>query len=110
MKSVRNGFIAVLAIMLMVAGLAAGRPKRGLILSLAITFVALQTCDAFFTMWAMNHGFQEVNPYLAGIAGSWLSPVVKILPAALVSFGVVKAGKRFPVAATVGLSAVVAVE
>ena len=81
---------------------------KKLILSLAIGFVGLQAIDAFFTMWAMNHGFQEVNPYMVGLAGSWLSPVVKIVPAALVSAGVVKIGKRYPVAATIGLSAVVA--
>lgn len=81
---------------------------KKLILSLAIAFVGLQAADAFFTMWAMNHGFQEVNPYMVGLAGSWLSPAVKILPAAIMSAGVVKVGKKYPVAATIGLSAVVA--
>lgn len=69
---------------------------KKLIRSLAVTFVAFEAADAFFTLWAVNHGFQEANPLLAPIAGTWISPVVKILPAALVAFFLARLGDRFP--------------
>lgn len=63
---------------------------------LGIGFVALEAADAFFTLWAMHNGFQEVNPLLAPIAGTWASPLVKILPAALVAWGLSRLGNRYP--------------
>lgn len=74
-----------------------GRPNmKKLILTLGIAFVALQVADAFLTLWAVNHGFEEVNPLLAPIAGTWLGPVVKIVPAALVVWGLDRLGRRYP--------------
>jgi hypothetical protein len=66
--------------------------------TLGIAFVALEAVDAFLTMWAANtlQGFQEMNPLLAPIAGSWLSPLVKIVPSALIAWGLVRLGNRFP--------------
>jgi hypothetical protein len=69
---------------------------KKLVVSLGIAFVGLQAADAFLTMWAVNHGFQEVNPFLAPIAGTWYSPIVKILPAALVAWGLARLGRRYP--------------
>ena len=69
---------------------------KKLIATLGIAFVAAQAADAFLTLWAVNHGFQEVNPLLAPIAGTWLSPLVKIVPAALVVWGLDRLGRRYP--------------
>lgn len=65
---------------------------------LGTTFVAAQASDAFLTLWAANNldGFQELNPILAPIAGTWWSPVVKIIPAALVAWGLARLGRRYP--------------
>lgn len=45
---------------------------------LAVFFIALEAVDGFFTMWATNHGFIEVNRLAAPVAGSWLFPTWKI--------------------------------
>ena len=50
---------------------------------LAIVFIALQAMDAGLTIWAVNHGFHEVNTLVAPIAHSWLLVVAKVLPAIL---------------------------
>lgn len=69
---------------------------KKLVRTLGITFVALEAADAFLTLWAVNHGFQEINPLMAPIAGTWLSPLVKIVPAALVVWGLDRLGRRHP--------------
>lgn len=69
---------------------------KKLIATLGIAFVAAEAADAFLTLWAVNHGFQEVNPILAPIAGTWASPLVKILPAALVVWALARLGRRYP--------------
>ena len=83
---------------------------KKLVRTLGITFVALQVTDAFLTLWAVNHGFEEVNPLLAPIAGTWLSPLVKIVPAALVVWGLDRLGHRYPrtrLVSDVGLGAAI---
>lgn len=69
---------------------------KKLVVILGIVFVAAQAADAFLTLWAVNHGFEEVNPILAPIAGTWLSPLVKIVPAALVVWFLIRLGRRYP--------------
>ena len=69
---------------------------KKLIAILGTAFVAAQATDAFLTLWAVNHGFEEVNPFLTPIAGTWWSPVVKIIPAALVAWGLARLGRRYP--------------
>lgn len=71
---------------------------KKLIISLGIIFIVAQSADAFLTMWAAHNlpGFQEMNPILAPIAGTWLSPLVKILPSALIAWGLYRLGTRFP--------------
>jgi len=69
---------------------------KKLIVTLGIALVAAQAADAFLTLWAVNHGFEEVNPIMAPIAGTWLSPLVKIIPAALVVWGLARLGRRYP--------------
>lgn len=83
---------------------------KKLVAILGVAFVAAQASDAFLTLWAVNHGFEEVNPFMAPIAGTWASPLVKILPAALVAWGLARLGRRYPKtqpASAVGLVAVV---
>ena len=69
---------------------------KKLIVTLGIAFVAFEAADAFLTLWAVNHGFEEVNPIMAPIAGTWASPLVKILPAVLVAWGLARLGRRYP--------------
>ena len=71
---------------------------KKLVVILGIAFVMAEAADAFLTLWAAWNldGFQEVNPLLAPIAGTWLSPLVKILPAALVAWGLSRLGNRYP--------------
>jgi len=85
---------------------------KNLVKVLGIAFVAAQAADAFLTLWAAHslEGFQEMNPLLAPIAGTWASPLVKILPAALVAWGLVRLGRRYPKTRStmvVGLAAVI---
>jgi hypothetical protein len=51
------------------------------VVALALLFLALETTDAFMTLWATSHGYQEINPLMAGITTTWLFPVIKIVPA-----------------------------
>ena len=51
----------------------------------AYLFISLQAVDAFLTLWATNHGFQEVNPVMMSIADSWWIVVVKLVPAIMVT-------------------------
>ena len=64
---------------------------------LAGGLVAAQIADSFLTLWATNNGFVEVNPIMAPIAHLWVMPVVKIVPALLVVWGIAKLQRRFPV-------------
>jgi len=63
---------------------------------LGITFIGFQAVDAFLTVWAVNNGFTELNPLLAPVAGTWVSPVVKILPAVFAVWLFAKAAGRWP--------------
>ena len=67
---------------------------------LAGALVAAQIADSFLTLWATNNGFVEVNPLMAPIAHLWIMPVVKIVPALLVVWGISKLQQRFPVLGT----------
>ena len=78
---------------------------------LGITFIAAQAVDSFLTLWATNNGYTEVNEILAPIAHTWLSPVVKILPAVVAVWVIGKLVKRYPkarVPANIGLVACIA--
>jgi len=78
---------------------------------LCMAFVGLEAADAFLTMWAVNNGFIEVNRLLAPVAGTWLSPAVKILPAAFAAWLLIKMTARWPktkTSANVGLAVTVA--
>lgn len=78
---------------------------KRIIIALAMALVALQVADSFLTMWATNHGYQEVNSIVAPIAHTWWLPVCKVLPAIGVSFLMVKLARRFPKTVVFGLSA-----
>ena len=78
---------------------------KRIIIVLAITLVVLQVADSFLTMWATNHGYQEVNSIVAPIAHTWWLPACKVLPAIGVSFLMVKLARRFPKTVAFGLSA-----
>ena len=77
--------------------------------ALSMAFIGLQTADTFLTMWAVNHGFTEVNPLMAPIASTWVSPVVKIAPAIIVAIGLAWLTKRWPRTRTVAIVGQVAV-
>jgi len=68
---------------------------------LAITFVALEAADSFLTMWAVNHGYTELNILMAPIAHTWWMVATKVLPAALVGWLLFWAVGRFPKSWTV---------
>ncbi len=78
--------------------------------ALSIAFIGLETADTFLTMWAVNHGFTEANPLMAPIADSWVSVLVKVVPAILVAIGMARLTRRWPrtkTVVTVGMAAVV---
>lgn len=78
---------------------------------LAGGLVAAQIADSFLTLWATNNGFVEINPIMAPIAHLWALPVVKIIPALVVVWGLAKLQKRFPIIGkpvSVGLVACIA--
>jgi len=84
-----------------------GRVKK-IIIALALALVVLQVADSFLTMWATNHGYQEVNSIVAPIAHTWWLPACKVLPAIGVSFLMVKLARRFPKTVVFGLLAALA--
>lgn len=64
---------------------------------LAGLFVGMQAVDGYLTLWAVNNGYTEVNRLYAPVAGNWYAPLVfKVLPAALVAFGLCRLAKRYP--------------
>ncbi len=64
---------------------------------LAGLFVGMQAVDGYFTLWAVNHGCTEANPLYAPVAGNWYAPLLfKVLPAALVAFGLYRLAQRYP--------------
>lgn len=69
---------------------------KKLVLTLGITLVVFEAADAFLTLWAVNNGFEEVNPLMVQIAGTWLFPLIKVIPAALVVWGLAYLGRRHP--------------
>lgn len=84
-------------------GIPKARVKK-IIVALALVLVVLQVADSFLTVWATNHGYQEVNSIVAPIAHTWWLPVCKVLPAIGVSFLMVKLARRFPKTVAFGLS------
>lgn len=69
-----------------------------------LIFVGLETADGILTMWATNHGFQEVNPLMAPIASSWVFLASKIVVVVL-SLGIlIVIGRRFPRSVNVALN------
>ena len=81
---------------------------KKIVVALVLTLVILQVADSFLTMWATNHGYQEVNSIVAPIAHTWWLPVCKVLPAIGVSFLMIKLARRFPKTVVFGLLAAVA--
>lgn len=69
---------------------------RVLVGALAITFTALEAADSFLTMWAVNHGYTELNILVAPFAGTWWMAACKVLPAALVGWLAFWSVGRFP--------------
>lgn len=65
-------------------------------LNLCGLFVILETVDATLTLWAVHHGFTEVNPLMAPLAGTWLGPLVKIVPALAASWLLLYVARRWP--------------
>ena len=63
---------------------------------LAIAFVTLEAADSFLTMWAVNHGYTELNILMAPIAHTWWMAAIKVLPVALVGWLLFWAVGRFP--------------
>jgi len=63
---------------------------------LAITLTALEAVDSFLTMWAVNHGYTELNILVAPFAHTWWLAAAKILPAALVGWLAYWLVGRFP--------------
>ncbi len=71
--------------------------------ALSMVFIGLETIDTFLTMWAVNHGFTEANPLMAPIADSWLSVLVKVVPAVMVAIGLAWLTRKWPRTRTVAL-------
>ena len=69
---------------------------KKLIVTLGIGFVAFQAADAFLTMWATNNGFQEVNPLMVSFAHTWAFPLMKIIPALVATWALLRVNARFP--------------
>lgn len=70
----------------------------------AATFATLEAVDGLMTVWAMKHGFVEINFLTAPIAGSWMFPVIKIA-LALIGIGVlIPMAKRFPRMVNIGFN------
>ncbi len=69
---------------------------KKIIAALAITFITVEAVDAFLTLWATNNGFQEVNPLMVPFAHTWAFPFIKIIPAGLVMWGIIRVNKRYP--------------
>lgn len=84
-------------------GIPKARVKK-IIVALVLVLVVLQVADSFLTVWATNHGYQEVNSIVTPIAHTWWLPVCKVLPAIGVSFLMVKLARRFPKTVAFGLS------
>ena len=66
------------------------------VIALAVAFVALQAADSFLTMWAVGHGYTELNSLIAPIAHTWWMVAIKVLPAIAVGVLAVWAVGRFP--------------
>ena len=84
---------------------------KKLIRILMIAFVAFEAADAFFTLWATNNGFLEVNPLMVPFAHTWALPFIKIIPALVATWALSKLNARFPrtrPATAFGLAAAVA--
>ncbi len=61
---------------------------------LAVLLVTLQIIDSLLTMWAVNHGYIELNPVIAPIAGTYWMLVVKVLP--VIGVGIFAIWVKFP--------------
>lgn len=61
-----------------------------------ILLVTLKAIDGFWTMWAVNNGYVEINPIMAPIAHTWLEPVATIIPTALFGILALWVSRKFP--------------
>jgi len=64
---------------------------------LTYLFISLQAFDAFLTLWATNHGFQEINPVMASIADTWWIVAVKLVPAIIATWFLGRLASRYPI-------------
>jgi len=69
---------------------------KKLVRNLGIALVTFEAADAFLTLWATNHGFQEVNPLMVPFAHTWAFPFMKIIPALAAIWLLSKLNARFP--------------
>lgn len=70
--------------------------------------IGMQVIDTFLTMWAIRFaGATEINPLMAPIAHTWVSPLVKIMPvlvvAALLHLPVVRQNRTYRLAGNIGM-------
>lgn len=63
---------------------------------LVTIFLVAQAIDCFFTMWATNNGFVEVNPLMAPFAHTWDFVFFKVTIPALIVAAIVLVTKKFP--------------
>lgn len=74
---------------------------------LSLVFLVLQLTDGLLTIWAVNNGYQEVNPLIVPIAGSLFYLSFKIVPAILAILfmdAVAKRDSKYNAAISAGLS------
>ena len=66
------------------------------LLASVMLLVVLKAIDGFWTMWAVNNAYVEINPIMAPIAHTWLEPTLTIIPTALFGVLVMWFSRRFP--------------
>lgn len=74
--------------------------------TLAVIFMTLEAIDGFFTMWATNHGFVEINKLAEPVASTWFFPAWKIGAAILGIFILMPITRHFPGLVKFGLALV----
>ncbi len=62
---------------------------------LAIAFALLVIADSLITWWAVNHGYTELNLFIAPIAHTWQLVVAKIVTSLMVSVSAIWMAERF---------------
>lgn len=66
-------------------------------IKLAVLFLlALKAVDGFWTMWAVNNGYVEVNPIMAPIAHTLWEPIATILPTTIFGVFALWISRKYP--------------